>query len=162
MLTPSYVSAPKSVSVDPVFQRAIERRSKELERQFPQVDGWAQRALDARAAPQREPLPPIPEPRSNQLKALRIFAETGDWGENDWESLLELWHRESSWRHRAQNPRSTARGLPQAMGSLYPETMEEGWLDDPEAQIRWGLNYIRNRYGTVANALAHHDEKGWY
>lgn len=98
----------------------------------------------------------------NRLLAYRIFTEDERFDNSDWEHLVDLFQRESSWNHQARNPKSTARGLPQAMGSLNPETMTDEWLNDPAAQIRWGLNYIKNRYGTVANAIAHHNRKGWY
>ena len=106
--------------------------------------------------------PRLNQPRQNQLMAYRMFLDDDRFNSEDWEKLLELWQRESSWRHTARNPSSTARGLPQAMGSLNPETMTDEWLNDPEEQIRWGLDYIKRRYGTVARALAHHDRKGWY
>jgi len=55
------------------------------------------------------------------------------------------------------------------MGSLYPETMEPGWLEDPNAQIAWGLDYIQRRYGSPSEAWAKwqwrekNDERGgWY
>jgi hypothetical protein len=110
-------------------------------------------------------IPELSEERVNQLLALRMFmdAQGGDgWVWDDWESLLELWERESNWRAGAANPRSSARGVPQAMTSLYPETQSEEWLGDAGAQIGWGLDYIRGRYGSPSRALAHHDLRGWY
>jgi len=103
----------------------------------------------------------LDEPTRNQLLALRLMLDFGfDYGE--WDDLTELWDRESDWLTGAANPRSSARGIPQAMTSLYPETQSEEWLSDPEAQIRWGLEYIKDRYGTPSAALAHHDLKNWY
>jgi hypothetical protein len=108
-------------------------------------------------------IPTITGPLKNQLLALRMFQdERPDWGWEDWDALLELWNRESNWKADAQNPRSTARGIPQAMGSLNPETMTDEWMSDPLAQIGWGMDYIQRRYGTPSKALDHHNLKNWY
>lgn len=80
----------------------------------------------------------------------------------EWEALKDLWGRESGWKPSAANPNSSARGIPQAMTSLYPETQGPEWLADPSAQISWGLNYIRNRYGSPAAALRFWLQNGWY
>lgn len=116
-------------------------------------------------------MPELPRRVRNQLTAFRVFMDDGRFEYDDWPAFVELIDRESSWREDAKNPRSTARGLPQAMGSLNPETMTDEWLSDPAAQVKWGLDYIYNRpqyrdpktgAGTVRNALRHHDERGWY
>ena len=102
------------------------------------------------------------EDRNRTLAMDVFFRLNPEASYQDFVALLELWERESNWRTSAANPRSSARGIPQAMTSLYPETQSEEWLSDPEAQIRWGLEYIRNRYGSPTKALEHHDLKGWY
>lgn len=110
-------------------------------------------------------IPELSEPTRNQLLALRMFIDEQnerDWEWKDWEALSELWDRESNWRTRAANRKSTARGIPQAMLSLNPDIATHEWMSDPKAQIRWGLDYIAKRYKTPQKALEHHDEKGWY
>jgi hypothetical protein len=107
----------------------------------------------------------LSEAQQNQLLAFRMFTEgmdTTGWDWEDWESLLELWERESNWRTRAANPRSTARGIPQAMMSLNPDIATNEWFSDPKAQVEWGMDYIGERYGSPSEALAHHDAEGWY
>ena len=98
-------------------------------------------------------VPKLSQATQNRLAAYRIFNEDKRFDSSDWEALLDLWNRESRWDNTALNRNTSARGIPQAMGSLYPETMEEGWLEDPEAQIRWGLDYIANRYKSPRRAL---------
>jgi hypothetical protein len=107
----------------------------------------------------------LDEPTTNQLLALRMFMDEQSgkgWEWGDWEALLELWGRESGWRAGAANRYSSARGIPQAIGSLYSETDSDEWRSDPSRQIGWGLGYISDRYGSPSRALAHHDLKGWY
>lgn len=109
--------------------------------------------------------PELSGPQKNQLLALRMFMDSqpdSGWEWEDWEALVELWDRESNWRTRAANPRSTARGIPQAMMSLNPDIATREWISDPKAQIDWGMDYITKRYGSPRKALEHHDEKGWY
>ena len=103
----------------------------------------------------------LSDEQRNKLLALQLLMDRGlDFGEAG--PLFELWDRESGWRVDAANPRSSARGIPQAMTSLYPETQSREWLSDPRRQIEWGLNYIEGRYGLPSKALKFHDRKGWY
>jgi hypothetical protein len=36
------------------------------------------------------------------------------------------------------------------------------WKTNPITQIKWGMNYIKERYETPCNALRFHDNKNWY
>jgi len=74
----------------------------------------------------------------------------------EWPCLRELWKRESGWSPTADNPTSSAYGIPQILG------LEARTGDDYRAQVDAGLAYIKHRYGTACAALAHHDRKGWY
>lgn len=105
--------------------------------------------------------PNFTDEQKNRLLAMQMFMDRG-MDMNELGALYELWERESGWDARAENPRSTARGIPQAMASLYPETRERSWLFNPREQIEWGLDYIDKRYGAPSKALEHHDRKGWY
>jgi hypothetical protein len=73
--------------------------------------------------------------------------------------LVPLWNRESGWRRTADNPSSSAHGIPQA---LPGSKMGPGWIDDGKVQIRWGLGYIEDRYGSPCNADARQLAQGWY
>lgn len=92
------------------------------------------------------------------------------WGQDQWVCLERLWHRESGWNYRAANPRSTARGIPQAMMSVHfggnwrspSNTRAQNYLNNPAVQIDWGLNYIIGRYGTPCGAWAKSQSSGWY
>jgi hypothetical protein len=72
----------------------------------------------------------------------------------EWNALFTLWHKESRWDYTADNPRSSAYGIPQMLN------MDEG---TPMArQIELGLKYIQHRYDTPSRALAFHNRNGWY
>jgi hypothetical protein len=72
------------------------------------------------------------------------------WGPSEWASLRTLWNNESGWNFKAENPKSGALGIPQALGHTLPP----GYANDPAVQIQWGLDYIKQRYGSPSKALA--------
>lgn len=74
--------------------------------------------------------------------------------------LDNIWSQESGWRVDADNPTSSAYGIPQALTAS--RTMPEGYFTSAEVQIRWGLEYIAGRYGTPCNAWGFKRGHGWY
>ena len=36
------------------------------------------------------------------------------------------------------------------------------WATNPVTQIRWGLGYIEDRYGSPCGAWGHSQSHGWY
>ena len=36
------------------------------------------------------------------------------------------------------------------------------WATNPATQIRWGLGYIRDRYGSACEAWSYKQGAGWY
>jgi len=65
---------------------------------------------------------------------------------------IQLWGGESGLRWWAKNPTSGACGIPQAHPcSKMPCELT---FADVECQIRWGYDYIKNRYGDGRQALA--------
>ncbi|MBO0871098.1 MAG: hypothetical protein J2P15_21305, partial [Micromonosporaceae bacterium] len=66
--------------------------------------------------------------------------------------LVKLWTGESNWRSTAQNPSSGAYGIPQALPAGKMASAGNDWRTNPRTQIRWGLAYIKQSYGTPARA----------
>jgi hypothetical protein len=64
-----------------------------------------------------------------------------------------LWNRESRWDPRADNPKSSAYGIPQLL------KLKEL---DPYKQIDRGLKYIKHRHSTPCQAWAYHLKTGHY
>jgi hypothetical protein len=73
---------------------------------------------------------------------------------HEWKSLFTLWDRESRWDYTADNPRSSAFGIPQLLKMDEKTPMPR--------QIELGLKYIEHRYDTPSKALAFHNRNGWY
>jgi hypothetical protein len=76
--------------------------------------------------------------------------------------LVNLWNKESGWNTHASNPSSGAYGIPQALPGSKMATAGSDWQDSARTQIKWGLGYIRDRYGTPCAAWQHSESTGWY
>ena len=76
--------------------------------------------------------------------------------------LDSLWTRESNWNPSADNPSSSAYGIPQALPGSKMASAGADWATNPATQITWGLGYIQDRYGSPCGAWAHSESSGWY
>ena len=73
-----------------------------------------------------------------------------------------IWEQESHWNVHADNPYSSAYGIPQALPGSKMSSAGPDWQDNAETQIRWGLNYIKERYGSACAAWSFKQSHGWY
>lgn len=105
-------------------------------------------------------LPPTPKGKSPRaaMKYARAALKDYGWGTSQFAPLLKLWTQESGWNYKAVNPNSGALGIPQLLGHTIPA----GYRDSMTVQIRWGLAYIKGRYGSPAAAWAHEQHFNWY
>lgn len=62
----------------------------------------------------------------------------------------------------ADNPSSSAYGIPQALPGRKMSSAGADWRTNPATQISWGLGYIANRYGTPCAAWSHSRSHNWY
>jgi hypothetical protein len=76
--------------------------------------------------------------------------------------LDRLWKRESGWNHKAANRSSGAYGIPQALPGRKMASAGSDWKTNPATQIKWGLGYIKGRYGSPCGAWSHSENVGWY
>lgn len=97
-----------------------------------------------------------------QAYAKNLCINTYGWTENDFNCLVKLWERESNWNPNAHNKSSGAHGIPQSLPASKMASEGSDYMTNYKTQIRWGLKYITNRYGTPSNAWAHSQQKGWY
>ena len=66
-------------------------------------------------------------------------------------ALNNIWNHESGWRWYAANP-SGAYGIPQSLPASKMASAGRDWHDNSYTQMKWGLGYIRSRYGSPNNA----------
>lgn len=123
-----------------------------------------------------EPAPEVAEPEvstggstfsgggdsaSNRVLGQEMAAARG-WTGSEWSCLDSLWQRESNWNHLAQNPTSSAYGIPQSLPGTKMASVGSDWRTNPATQITWGLDYIAGRYGSPCGAWAHSEAVNWY
>ena len=82
--------------------------------------------------------------------------------EAEWNCLDELWGRESGWEPTISNSSSGAYGIPQALPAWKMASAGADWRTNPATQIKWGLSYIAEKYGTPCVALSHSNSYGYY
>ena len=122
--------------------------------------------LAAERIAQNYTAPPTPtpidiDPGTNRALGYQLMLDFG-FGEQQWQYLDALWQRESGWNHLADNPTSSAYGIPQSLPGTKMAVVGPDWRTNPETQIRWGLAYIAARYGNPEGAWAHSERLGWY
>ena len=88
-----------------------------------------------------------------QSMPIKMYAKAKIHSNTQWSCLSKLWGKESAWNHLADNPHSTAFGIPQILGMT---------TTNPIKQIDLGIKYIKHRYDTPCKAWKHHQRKGWY
>lgn len=99
---------------------------------------------------------------SYQAYAKDLVLNTYGWSEYDFECLVKLWNRESGWNPNSHNSSSGAHGIPQALPASKMASEGSDYYTNGNTQIRWGLKYIKGRYGSPSNAWSHFQSKGWY
>ena len=114
----------------------------------------------ATSAP-KAPLAGIPDPDSAQAIAYTMVMDRG-WDLAEYSCLVALWNRESHWNAYAENLRSGAYGIPQALPGSKMASAGDDWRTNPATQITWGLGYIAARYATPCGAWAHSESHNWY
>jgi hypothetical protein len=93
---------------------------------------------------------------ANEALGRQMMLAAG-WPASQWPSLQKLWTQESGWDANSVNSSSGAYGIPQSLGHGNPFP-----LGVAGPQIQWGLNYIKERYGSPSGAWAHEVSNNWY
>jgi SLT domain-containing protein len=99
---------------------------------------------------------------ANQAIAKNLAAVYGWSSGAQWDALVKLWEKESSWNNRAVNKSSGATGIPQALPATKMPAAAQAPTYNASSQIQWGLQYIKSRYGDPIHAWAHEQSAGWY
>jgi hypothetical protein len=79
---------------------------------------------------------------------------------NQFGAIDSIFTRESGWNPNAQNPTSTAYGIPQFLNSTWAQY--GGKTDVPAEQIKDGIRYMVDRYGSPAGAASFWNRNHWY
>lgn len=101
------------------------------------------------------------QPVQHTVQEARAYA-LEQLGVDQYNCLDRLVQRESRWNPRSTNRASGAYGLPQALPGRKMASAGYDWRTNPVTQIKWAIRYMRRRYGSPCEALAHSDRTGWY
>ena len=113
------------------------------------------------AAQQQAPSAPAPDPGTAQSIGYNMLPSFGFSQSTQWGCLLNLWNRESGWVYDAENA-SGAYGIPQALPGSKMASAGADWQTNPATQIKWGLGYISQIYGTPCGAWNFELANGYY
>ena len=104
------------------------------------------------------------DPKTTNPRAIarQLMKNKFDWGKGQFGCLNKIFTQESQWKWNATNPSSGAYGIPQSLPAKKMASAGKDWKTNPATQIRWGLKYIKDRYGTPCKAWAFKRGAGWY
>jgi hypothetical protein len=129
----------------------------------------AAKAAAAKAAADQATVARASAPRGTSAPAASAAAPSGSYqsyalskvGASQFSCLESLWGRESGWNPNAQNPNSSAYGIPQFLDSTWAST-GIAKTSNGYRQIDAGLAYVDSRYGSPCGAWSHSQSSGWY
>ncbi len=101
-------------------------------------------------------------PVGAKVVAKELIDSTYKWSAREFSCLVSLWNGESHWNFRAHNHYSGATGIAQALPGNKMDVVATDWQTNPITQIKWGIRYIKIRYGTPCKALAKTHWAGYY
>jgi hypothetical protein len=119
----------------------------------------AEKAAIKRALANRGYAPGTTDPRDI---ARQILKNKYGYGSSQFDCFNNIIMRESMWRVNATNPSSGAYGIPQALPGSKMATVASDWRTNPATQIIWGIEYMKDRYGSPCGAWGFKSSHGWY
>ncbi|MFD7709999.1 transglycosylase SLT domain-containing protein [Streptomyces sp. NPDC059785] len=93
-----------------------------------------------------------------QIQAMARQMVAGD----QFQCFSNIVDHESSWNYKAVNASSGAYGLFQALPASKYSSAGSDWQTNPATQIKWGLNYMNQRYGSPCDAWSFWQANSWY
>jgi hypothetical protein len=146
----------------PVDPAAIRDRDIEVSRsdRRSSMDSEKEQALDQTSGGQVTRTEDLADQDPRDI-ALELMPEYG-LSQAEFDCLDELWVSESDWDMNADNPTSSAYGIPQALTGGTHDDLPSDYMTNPVSQIRWGLQYIKDSYGTACAAWEFKQANNWY
>ena len=127
-------------------------------------------AAPAAAAAKVAPAAPAPKPAAavavNDPAGAQAYAASKlssfGWAADQMQCLKTLWTKESEWRTTATNASSGAYGVVQSLPAEKMASHGADYRTNYRTQINWGLDYVKERYGSPCGALNFHLANNWY
>jgi hypothetical protein len=105
---------------------------------------------------------PSPAPSGSPQSIAQSMLKSFGWSPGQFSCLKPLWQHESSWSVSASNSSTGAYGIPQAAPGSKMASAGPDWKTNASTQIKWGLGYIKDTYGSPCAAWSHEQADGWY
>ena len=121
-----------------------------------------QQAPAQQTASRRAPSSAAPAPSGSAQSIAEAMLGSFGWSSSQFSCLQPLWAGESGWSVTVSNPSTGAYGIPQALPGSKMASAGPDWQTNAATQIRWGLGYIKNTYGSPCAAWSHEQSGGWY
>ncbi|MEV1285789.1 lytic transglycosylase domain-containing protein [Micromonospora sp. NPDC049679] len=142
--------------------KAEAQRAKKAEQAASRKKRAAAESASTATKPYTGPIPAsCKEYSGNRAIGCAVLLDSG-FGLDQMPCLDKLWNKESGWNHKARNSSSGAFGIPQALPGGKMASAGDDWQTSPATQVKWGLGYIKDRYGSPCKAWSHSQSVGWY
>ena len=102
----------------------------------------------------------IPENEITTYLYQQVIAK--GWNEKDYNAAVNIIIKESNFNVYSVNSKSGACGLFQAYPCNKMKSYGSDYKTNYKVQINWGLDYIKNRYGTPVKAWNFWQDHKWY
>ena len=121
--------------------------------------------------PSPTPTPtPTPKPTAKPKPKPIVYANTvagarayvrARLGTRGYNCVNAIWTAESKWNPRAGRL-TGAYGIPQAFPGSKMAKFGSNWQTSPLTQVKWGIWYVNDRYGSACAAYTFWKAHGWY
>ncbi|GAB2589728.1 transglycosylase SLT domain-containing protein [Streptomyces capparidis] len=142
-------------------QQAADRKAAAEEAARKKAEERKQREEAAKAASRSESRVALTPQSSYTVAQVQAIAQQIVGGDQ-YQCFSNIVTRESGWNYKAVNPSSGAYGLVQALPGHKMASAGADWQTNPATQIKWGLNYMNERYGSPCGAWSFWQTNHWY
>lgn len=109
---------------------------------------------------------PTPVPYRDTVSNARNYV-ISRLGAKGYDCINVVWTHESGWNPRMAypaggNPATAAYGIPQAHPGSKMARFGSDWRYSPLTQVKWGIWYVTDRYGSACAAYDFWQANGWY
>ncbi|MDX3366192.1 lytic transglycosylase domain-containing protein [Streptomyces sp. ME02-6987-2C] len=94
---------------------------------------------------------------SAQATAKKMIGDSAEF-----QCFSKIVDHESDWNIHATNASSGAYGLVQALPGSKMASAGDDWKTNAATQIEWGLDHMKDRYGSTCDAWTFWQSNGWY
>ena len=101
-------------------------------------------------------------PANEMQKWFHDYLLSNGYTEADFTAGSYIINRESSWNPHATNPSSGAYGLVQALPGSKMASHGADWQTNYQTQLKWFIDYCKDRYGGIQQAYNFWVQNHWY